>query len=167
MVSLIHSAQSYLSLFCSKGDSRILGDFVENFSLFIFFLQNYLTLKTKRNYRKLTFPPRFRPWPGTSLVEWENFGQISRNRNKPHLQTRTDTLLLSTSVCDCVWWARGRQVKACLADQSGAAGGQTCFGRRPDRQLGHAWTHAESRDESDHPNPNPNTAQSIHPYTAR
>ena len=50
MVVLIHSAQSYLSLFCSKGDSRILGDFVESFSRFHFFCQNYLTLKTKRNY---------------------------------------------------------------------------------------------------------------------
>ena len=50
MVSLIHSAQSYLSLFCSKGDSRILGDFVESFCRFHFFSKNYLTLKTKRNY---------------------------------------------------------------------------------------------------------------------
>jgi hypothetical protein len=37
MVSLIHSAQSYLSLFCSKGDSRILGEFVEKFVIFISF----------------------------------------------------------------------------------------------------------------------------------
>jgi hypothetical protein len=37
MVSLIHSAQSYLSLFCSKGDSRILGEFVEKFVIFYFF----------------------------------------------------------------------------------------------------------------------------------
>jgi hypothetical protein len=48
MVSLIHSAQSYLSLFCSKGDSRILGDFVESFSRFRFFLPKLFNIKIKQ-----------------------------------------------------------------------------------------------------------------------
>jgi len=46
MVPLIHSVQSYLSLLSSKGDSRILGDFVENFSILFFFLKS----QTKRKF---------------------------------------------------------------------------------------------------------------------
>jgi hypothetical protein len=53
MVPLIHSVQSYLSLLSSKGDSRILGDFVENFCNFIFFskITNKIHFsKAKSNY---------------------------------------------------------------------------------------------------------------------
>ena len=81
--------------------------------------------------------------------------------------------------CVCVLEKRaGEAVKVCLADQSGAAGGQTYFGRRPDRPLGHdqlctseGWERERERESRkrqrhlhDHPNPNPgpNTAQSPH-----
>ena len=61
MVSLIHSAQSYLSLFCSKGDSRILGDFVEKWSRFLFSKKLYKSAKSNYNSQicKLKSPTDF------------------------------------------------------------------------------------------------------------
>jgi len=82
---------------------------------------------------------------------WVNGQKVVKfsRKKKPIFRLAETLYFQSTSMCLFLVVRAWEAVKAWPADQSVAAGGQPCFGRRPDRQLGH-----ETNDR-DHPNPNP------------